>query len=118
MDITHSLPLLEGIEQLEVHWIVECGGEGTLVAGHILRVPVEHLPHGIDPGRSRVLVPEALGDLWSGVHTNPVKPVRGDGVVYPAGQGGLDKAVGLVQVREVGQPTHLDLWRRMEEAHS
>ena len=55
VNIPHSLLLLEGIVQLVVHWVVECGGQRALVACYILRVPIENLSHCEHTSLFRVL---------------------------------------------------------------
>ena len=109
VNIPHALLVLKCVEELVVHWVVECGSESTLITGNILGIAIEYFADGEDASRLGVLGPKLLRHLWRSVNSNAIKAVGGHGTVDPILEGGADEGVGLVQVREVGQTTHLNL---------
>ncbi len=93
VDVLHRPLLLEGVGELVEHGVVEGGGEGALVPGDVLRVPVEDLPDGVDPGRLRILGPKVLGDFRHGVNPDAVKVVCLDCIVDPLLEGRANKGI-------------------------
>ena len=111
----HTLLVLEGILEVVVHRVLEGAIYIALVTRYIVGVAIKHFSNGVYASRLDVLGPEVLMNFWDGVYVNSIDAVLLDSIVHPLLERGANEGVGLVQIREVGQPTHFNLEREKEK---
>jgi hypothetical protein len=87
-EIVEGGAALEGVEEHEIEWIVECAGEGASVLRYVSDAVVERLSRDEDADCVLEICEDGFCDMASGVHTDALDVVGPDDVddaIYNSG---------------------------------
>jgi hypothetical protein len=109
LDSVHGLLRSKHISDGIVHWVVEEGGDRTLIATNVSWVTVENLSHLEHSGSWAEFGPEVLWNLWDSINSNTIEAIGGDEVADPVLELLSNPVVFLVKIWEVSKSAVLNL---------